>query len=251
MKRVKGYLLTLVALMACPMWDSSDARIYLGEGVWCDVNNVYIPADPPLFPQGGYQTVVGNCLFSPPFPGYLPPAGGTPPPEPPIAGGTAPQIFLSETQIACAGEKASTADNPQRWAVTVDPRWAFTIPAASGVYSYSTTSSVPPPGYDIMLALTHNVSVNGQFSPEHSYTELFRAGYSAMVHDTKYHYVDPTTGQPATIQGLAADQHAVFVIAHEYAHQNGLGGTAENERDANQRGAQALEAYNTANRPCR
>lgn len=244
MKRVKGYLLMLVVLVACPMWDSSDARIYLGEGVWCDVDNVYIPADPPLFPQGGYQTVVGNCLFSPPFPGNLPPAGSSPPPEPPIAGGTAPQLFLSETQIACAGDNASTEDNPKQWDVTVDPRWAFEL---AGVYSFSTTSSVPPQGYNIVYGRNQNARVNGQISPTLSHTELFRAGYSAMQPHIDFDYIDPSTNQSGSVTDLDADQVAVFVIAHEYAHQNGV----TDEGKASGYGAIALQAYNAANRPCR
>lgn len=236
MRRAKGYLLALMVLVTCPMWHSPDAMINAGGGMWCD--------DDYIWDGHTLQQVLFNCTWMPPFP-YFP----EPPPEPPIGGGngapyspTAP--FLPSSKIACAGEAASTEENPKRWGVTVVQKWAFVL---AGVYGYSTTSPVPPPGYDILAALNHNVTINGQLSPDLSYTELFRAGYSAMSPGMMFHYNDPVTGQAGSVSDLDGDQVAVFVIGHEYAHQNGVA----DEPTASGYGARALEAYNATNRPCR
>ena len=245
MKRVKGYLLTLVVLTACPIWDSSDARIYLGEGMWCDVNNVYIPADPPLFPQGGYQTVVGNCLFSPPFT-YAP----TPPIGPPFGGGnsggssgptTFPDLPISQ-KLNCALQKYTNGltQKAGKSFKKVDA-WAFRTNNGYG-WGYKILASSTPPGPEWQA-----VGGIALYTITPPLARLYNEAFQGRPHFERNGTPPRNTSLLAnSLNGAISDfEMSLFAGAHELAHLSGIAndGSIEEESYADWFGIFAVLKY--------
>lgn len=235
MKRVKGYLLTLVVLVTCPMWHSSNALINAGGGMWCDAYYIF----------DGYtlQQVLFDCTWMPPFP-YAP----EPPPEPPFGGGggggagtpTFPDVAISQ-KLDCALQKY-THDLTQKAGKSFKKvnAWAFGINNGYG-WGYEIRPSPTPPGPE-----WQSVGGIANYMSTPPSARLYNAAFEGRQHFER-------TGTPpaSSIAGndlngsISGFEMSLFAGAHELAHLSGIGndGSMASEGKADWFGIYALLSY--------
>ncbi len=192
------------------------------EGGWCTDAGCYIWADPGD-PFGGAGGGIGGGGSG--GTGSSSGGSGSPPPPPAIPISQLPD----RDKLNCAANKYGDYKTKYPW--TMDDIWAFTKGAQE---AYSTSTSVPPPGF----AVDEGVTNFGSEWPTGGQTILFASGLSA--HSSDYYYKDPLTGADVKVPGpFTAFEWALITLAHELAHQNGV----VSEDVAEQYGESVLHAY--------
>lgn len=218
--------------------------------------------NPKTDDSGGSCSPSGCVVWADPFPFGAPGAtggggsggdgttgthddGAAEPPAPAIA-----LLLLPDMdKVKCVVTKyGATGMNTIKFPVTVNNVYAFVD--ASDRYAYSSYTSSPPSGYWIVGGDTEmNNPVLGVYYPGGGWTEIYANGLES--YSGPFDYTDLVTGAAAKLFGpFTAFDTAVFVTAHEVAHQNGIGTTSfvfkrgnAAEMLANGYGASALKAY--------
>ena len=194
------------------------------EGAWCDPAGCYIWADPWEDPIGGLGGGGGGGGSG----GTGSSSGSSGPPTPPPA---IPIASLPDRdKLQCAANAYGKFTPRYPW--TIDNIWAFVKEGAPELYS--TTTSLPPPGYEPDDGVTNE----GPDWPYGGQTILFASGASA--HPDGFFYDDSKTKTRVVLPGpFTAFEWALITYAHEVAHQNGI----DDEGDAESYGSAALLAY--------
>ena len=153
--------------------------------------------------------------------------GGSGPPPPP------PAIPISQLpnrdKLNCAANSYGRYKTKHPW--VMDNIWAF---AKDKLEAFSTSTPVPPPGYEPDDAVT---SFSSEW-PTGAQTILFAAGFSNPP--ANFYYFDPSTGVKITVSGpFSTFEWSLVTLAHELAHQNGV----VSENAAEQYGKSVLDAY--------
>lgn len=240
MKRVKGYLLTLMVLVTCAMWHSSNARINAGGGFWCDSYYTWDDYTRTL------QQVLYNCTWAPQFP-YFP----EPPPDPPFGGGgggggggntpTFPDMAISQ-KLDCALQQY-THGLTQKAGKSFKKvnAWAFGIDNGNG-WGYDVRSSPTPPGPE-----WQSVGGIANYMSTPPLARLYNAAFQGRQHFERTGKPPPSTSLPPnSLNGPISDfEMSLFAGAHELAHLSGVGnnGGAEEESKADWFGIFAVLAH--------